>query len=155
MLEVKASQIELEVDGSRRQRKCAFNDGDRLVDTRHSGELAGEFLKGWQKWRSRHYRPAKQIDCFRTASNAAQCGAQQGFDAGITMALRRLFERRDCLPAAVLSEQGATQYRCGGGVGSAAFQDFRGELLCFGESLPLQCDRSAFEQMRTSSTVDR
>jgi len=145
MLEVKASQIQLKVNGTGCQRNCAFNDGDRLANTCQSGELAGEFLKGWQEWRSRHYRPAKQIDCFRTASNAAQCRAQQGFDTGITMALRRLFEGRDCFLTAVLSEQGSTQYRCCGGVGSAAFQDFRGELLCFGESLPLQCDRGAFE----------
>ena len=145
----------MKVNGFGCQRNCAFNDGDRLVDTRHSGELAGEFLKGWQKWRSRHRRPAKQIDCFRTASNAAQCRAQQGFDTGITTAVRRLFEGRDCFPAAVLSEQGSTQYQCGSGVGLASFQDFRGELLCFGESLPLQSDRGAFEQLRTSSTVGR
>jgi hypothetical protein len=117
--------------------------------------LAGEFLKGWQKWRSRRCRPAKQIDCFRTPSNAAQCGAQQGFDTGITTALRCLFEGSDGFPTAVLSEQGPTQYQCGSGIGLVAFQDFRGELLCFGESLPLQCDRGAFEQLRTSSTVGR
>ena len=145
----------MKVNGFGCQRNCAFNDGDRLVGTRHSGELAGEFLKGWQKWRSRRCRPTKQIDCFRTASNAAQCGAQQGFDTGITTALRCFFEGRDGFPTAVLSEQGPTQYQCGSGVGLGAFQDFRGELLCFGESLPLQCDRGAFEQLRTSSTVGR
>ena len=61
--------------------------------------------------------------------------SQAGFrcHARIAAAACCLFEGRDCLPSTVLSLQGLSQDRHGGGVGPARSQDFSGELLGLGE----------------------
>ena len=87
------------------------------------------------------------------ASGAAQRRPKQGFDTGIAAAARRLFEGRDRLLATVLSDQGPSQYRHGGGVGPARSQDFSGELLGLGE-LPLpQREGGAFEHLGAGMVV--
>ena len=124
-VEVQARKVQLQIDGFRRQCKSAFDDGDGLVDASGLGKLAGEFLEGRQKWRAPRRGPAQLFNRFRTASGAAQRRAKQGFDPRIAAAARCLFEGRDRLLSTVLSDQGLSQYRCGGGVGPARLSGLR------------------------------
>ena len=154
MLQVQASEVQLQIDGFRRQCKTAFDDDDGLVEASGPGELPGEFLEGRQKWRAPRRRLAQLFDRFRAASGAAQRRPKQGFDTGVASAARGSFEGRNRLPCPVESEQGMSQDRCGGSVGPAAFQDLGGELLCLGKPLCSQREGGAFEQRGAASAAD-
>ena len=147
MVEVQARKVQLQINGFRRQRKTAFDDGDGLVDASGLGKLAGEFLEGRHKWRAPRRGPAQLFNRFRAASGAAQRRAKQGFDTRIAAAACCLFEGRDRLHSAVLSDQGPSQDRCGGGVGPARSQDFSGELLGLSELPHSQREGGAFEHL--------
>ena len=144
---MQARKVQLQINGFRRQCKTAFDDGDGLIDASGLGKLAGEFLEGRRKWRTPRRGPAQLFNRFGSASGAAQRRAKQGFDARIAAAACCLFEGRDCLPSTVLSLQGLSQDRHGGGVGPARSQDFSGELLGLGELTASERERGAFEQL--------
>ena len=153
-LKVQASKVQLQIDGFRCQCKTVFDGGDGLVDASGLGELAGEFLKGRQKWRAPRRGPAQLFDRFRTASGAAQRRPKQGFDTGIAVAAYCLFERLDRLPCTVQSEQRLSQNRYGGGVGPVTSQNISGEPLRLGELPRSQRVGGTFEQLYAVSAAD-
>ena len=154
MVEVQASEVQLQINGFRCQCKTAFDDADGLVEASDLGELAGQFLEGRQKWWAPRRGPAQLFNRFRIASGAAQRRPKQGFDSGIAIAPRCLFEGLDRLPSTVQSEQGLSQYRYGSGVGPAPSQDFSGELFCLSELPRSQREGGAFEQLCAVSAAN-
>ena len=146
-VQMQAREIQLQLDGLRRQRNSAFDDGDGLIDAPGLGKLAGEFLESRRKRRPPRRGPAQLFNRFLAASGAAQRRPEQGFDTSVAAVARGPFERRDRFPVAVLTDQGPSQDRSGGGVSPARSEHFSGELLGLGEPPHSQRGSGAFERL--------
>jgi hypothetical protein len=153
LVQVQARKDQLQINGFGRRCQTTFDDGDGLFDATGIGKLSGEFLEGRRKQRRPRRGLAQLFNRFRAAPCAAQRRAKQGFDTRVAAAACRLLELRDRLSTTVLSDQGPSQDRHGGGVGPTRSQDFSGESLRLGELSLSQREGGAFEHLGAGMLV--
>ena len=109
-------------DAVRSQCEGIVDGPDRFVELSGFGELACQFLKRRQIWRTPRRGAPQLIDTIRRSACTAQHGAKQGFDFRVAVTAHHPFERHDRLNVTILTDQGMSQNEDRAPVGAVRFQ---------------------------------